>query len=140
MKIKKLTDEHVRKILNNECEDIKVTPESTTTMDLVELQRLCKALSQNTSANRLDLEQCGALPGYLIVESGRPCVILMRAWSQSRACSVLIWDCGVEARLTRDCCSAGLEIVGDSRGQALWGDPCEGLPLRRAGANACFVP
>ena len=64
MKIKKLTDEHVKKILNNECEDIKVSPELTTLMDHDELARLCTALSQNTSAHRLDLEQCGAHSGF----------------------------------------------------------------------------
>jgi hypothetical protein len=121
MKIKKLTDEHVKKILNNECEDIKVSPESTTMMDHDELERLCTALSQNTSANRLDLEQCGALSAFFFwsTQIGRSGVCASVSDVRMVATLRLL---RVGLRIvppTRDCCSPRHEII--------WGEHRTGI-------------
>ena len=59
--IKKLTDEHIGKITNNLCDDIKVSSESIGLMELNDLERICEALCENTSTERLDLQDCGML-------------------------------------------------------------------------------
>ena len=112
MKIKKLTDEHLKKILNNEYEDIKVSPESTTMIDHDELERLCTALSQNTSAHRLDLEQYGAHYGFFFLSTDSRCSGVCACVSNVRMVVTSRYlRFGLRlVSLTRDCCSPSHKI------------------------------